>query len=146
MPQPEHEKVAVEWYQRAHQDWRDAQLLAREERDSPNAIWLVQQAVEKALKSILLLHKVRFRRIHDLEELRKLIPAGFRLKAVPKDLSLLSQRGMESRYPGEYDPIGEREVRVALRLGSKVMELLAKEFDAYALRGIDPETGEPYAD
>lgn len=111
MPQPEHERIAVEWYRRAQQDWREAQLLARAEPDSPNAVWLIQQATEKALKSILMLHQVKFRRIHDLEKLRELLPASYRLKQVPKDLSLLSQRGIESRYPGEYDPIEASDVK-----------------------------------
>jgi hypothetical protein len=46
---------------------------------------------------------------------------------------------MESRYPGEYDPIDEQDVKLALRLGAKVMELLEKEFDPHALHGADPE-------
>jgi len=145
MPPPEHEKKAVSWYERAFQDWRDAQAVAREEPDSPNSVWLVQQAVEKALKSILVLHKIRFRKMHDLEALRLLLPKSYRLKTVPKDLSVLSQRGMESRYPGEYDPIEEKDVKLALRLGTKVMELLEKEFDPYALHGIEPATSEPYS-
>ena len=144
MPQPEHERVAVGWYHRAWQDWHDAQVLAKAEPDSPNAVWLVQQAVEKALKSILVLYKIRFQRIHDLEKLRALMPQHYRLKSVPKDLSALSQRGMESRYPGEYDPIDDKDVKLALRLGTKVMELLAKEFDHHALHSLDPATGAPY--
>lgn len=144
MPRPEQETVAADWYYRALEDWREAQVLALVDSDSPNSVWLVQQAVEKALKSILLLEQVRFRRIHDLDELRNLLPATYRLKTVPKDLSVLSQRGMESRYPGAYDPIDEKDVKRALRLGAKVIELLQKEFDPYALYGIDPATGEPF--
>jgi HEPN domain-containing protein len=74
MPQPEHEKVAVGWYHRARQDWHDARLLALDEPNSPNSVWLVQQGVEKAIKSILVWHQIEFRKIHDLEKLRALLP------------------------------------------------------------------------
>jgi HEPN domain-containing protein len=144
MQQPDHELVARDWYHRAHQDWKEAQALALLDPESPNAVWLVQQAVEKAIKSLLILEQVKFRRMHALEPLRELLPVTYRLRTVPKDLSVLSQRGAESRYPGEYDPVDAADVRLALRLGKKCMELLVKEFDPHALFGIDPGTGQPY--
>jgi HEPN domain-containing protein len=144
MSQPEHQRIARNWFLRPLKDWEEAQTLAQEDSESPNAVWLTQQAVEKALKSLLLLNQIPFRRIHDLEQLRTLLPRKYRLRRVPKDLSLLSQRGMESRYPGEYDPIHKRDVSLAMLRGAKVIELLHKEFDPLVLHRIDPLTGKPY--
>jgi HEPN domain-containing protein len=145
MPQPEHQRMVREWFLRADDDRQEAQVLAREDPESPNSVWLVQQqAVEKALKSILLLHRIGCRKIHDLEKRRELMPSQYRLKTVPKDLTVRSQRGMESRYPGEYDPIDQKDVKRALRAGTKVMELLNKEFDPRVRYRIDPITGIPF--
>lgn len=83
MPQPEHEVVAVQWYKRALEDWHGAQVLAKDDADSPNSVWLIQQAVEKALKSLLFLNQIPFKKTHDLETLRSLLPAAYLLKLYP---------------------------------------------------------------
>jgi HEPN domain-containing protein len=145
MPQPEHELYAVDWYQRAIHDLKGAYNLASDDPSDPNAVWLAQQATEKAIKAILILHQIKFHKIHDLERLRALLPEDYALKTIPADLSILSARSMESRYPGDYDEIEEREVTEALSQAAEVIELLKQEFDPRVLYGIDPSTGEPYA-
>lgn len=83
---------------------------------------------------------------HDLEALRADLPDRYMLKTEPDDLSPLSQRGMESRYPGDYDPLVEEDVQQALSLADAVIELLKRDFDPQVLAGVDPATGELYRD
>jgi len=146
MPRPEHEREAVEWYLFAMRDLKDAHTLADSDRSNPNAVWHAQQAAEKAIKSLLVLGQIPFKWTHDLEALRAALPDDYRLKTIPNDLSPLSQRGMESRCPGDYDLLEEVDVRQALSLAGEVIDLLKEEFDPQVLAGVDPATGEPYAD
>lgn len=82
----------------------------------------VQQAAEKALKSIYVYHAWSFRYVHDLEELI----TGLRQNglAVPEDVQeavILTSYAFEARYPGVGEPVGEEEYKQALGLAEKVV-------------------------
>ena len=145
MPQPEHELLAVDWYHRAIHDFHSATVLQKDDPTDPNAVWLAQQAAEKAIKCLLVLEQVVFRKIHDLEETRALLPDHYQLKSDPPSLSSLTKNAIETRYPGDFEPLEEAEVHTGIALAARVIELLQKEFDPLVLQGIDPATGEPYS-
>jgi HEPN domain-containing protein len=144
MPQPEHELLAVDWYHRAIHDLGSAMTLAHEDPSDPNAVWIAQQAAEKAIKCLLVLNQITFRKIHDLEALRALLPAQYKLRSNPADLSSLTKDAVETRYPGEFDSLDEAEVRHGLELATQVVDLLKEQFDQQILLGVDPATGQPY--
>jgi HEPN domain-containing protein len=58
-----------------------------------------QQAAEKYLKALLIFYGIPFRRTHDLEELRRLLPSSSSVPAEVGDLSGLTVEAAESRYP-----------------------------------------------
>lgn len=63
------------------------------------ALFHAQQAVEKALKSVMCLHGVMFRRTHDLEQLAsQLADAGQAAPVGEADLSRLTPYAVDYRY------------------------------------------------
>src|SRR4051794_24337155 len=113
MPLPEHAVEAERWRRRAVRDLKEAKLVAASMPDSPNAIWLAQQAAEKAIKSVLILNQIDFpkrgRSGHDLRVLATLLPASA-LTVDEDSLEYLTSIGIGSRYP-ELDEPGIPEVK-----------------------------------
>jgi HEPN domain-containing protein len=119
---------ALVWIERAEVDWDNAQSLAEDDADSPNVLWLIQQAVEKGIKAVLIREGINYPWSHDLQQLRELLPEDSALKNDPPSLKFLTQRALETRYPGEYDPITPANLAEGLALGSRFMELLKSSF------------------
>ena len=128
MPGNEAASEAQRWIAHARRDWRDAMLLKEVGSTSDSLFWLVQQAVEKSIKAILIREEVIFRKIHDLEKLTDLLPEGHELYSHRNRLELLSIRAMQSRYPGEFDDPEPEELDLAFETGRFVMELMKVEF------------------
>ncbi len=61
-----------------------------------------QQSAEKAIKAALLLEKVDFPLVHDLDILRSLLPSGWAVRDAHDDLYELSGWTIEARYPGDW--------------------------------------------
>jgi HEPN domain-containing protein len=66
------------------------------------AFFHAQQAAEKALKAVMCLHALEYRRTHDLEELAgQLTDAGHPPSVAEADLRLLTPYAVEYRYDDE---------------------------------------------
>jgi len=77
-------------------------LLSSATVDFAVACFHAQQAVEKALKAIMFLHGVEFRRTHDLEELSgTLADAGVNIPLEEDELRRLTPYAVEFRYDDE---------------------------------------------
>jgi HEPN domain-containing protein len=81
-----------------------------------------QQCIEKCLKSVLLQHQVSFPYTHDLSSLITLVKEA---KIIwHDDLNLaaaLTMYAIESRYPGNLEPITEDQYLNAITLSEKVL-------------------------
>ncbi|MCX7046685.1 MAG: HEPN domain-containing protein [Candidatus Sumerlaeota bacterium] len=89
------------WRRYARQDLIEAEaMLTRPDYVPRHACLLAQQASEKALKCALVFLQIRFPKSHDLDALRDLLPAVWRVVAECPNLSKLSQWAVEARYPG----------------------------------------------
>ncbi|WP_295432837.1 HEPN domain-containing protein [uncultured Thiodictyon sp.] len=83
-----------------------ATLIALPELASSVACFHAQQAAEKALKALMTLHGVEFRRTHDLEELAaRLEHAGQTLPVSEPDLIRLTPYAVEFRYNDDAMPL-----------------------------------------
>ncbi len=107
---------AHRWLQYASEDLQVGQLLLEQ---SPlalrHACYLFQQAAEKSLKAALMMDGARIPFTHDLDALRSLCSAGWGIADEADNLAELTQWGVESRYPGEWDePTTEDAARAAL--------------------------------
>lgn len=70
------------------------------------ACFHAQQAVEKALKAVMFLHGLEFRRTHDLEELSgTLADAGVNIPLEGEELRRLTPYAVEFRYDDEPMPL-----------------------------------------
>ena len=88
------------WLRYAEEDLVTAETLLSHPHVPPRqACWFAQQAAEKALKAALIFLQIDFRRTHDLNVLRDLVPESWQLKAAHPDLSNLTRWAAEARYP-----------------------------------------------
>ena len=112
-----------EWIEHARSDL----ALARLGRDAQDVLpaqvcFHAQQAVEKALKAVLLHRSVVFPLTHDLVALAEIATnAGVVLPKWGDELSGLNPYAVEARYPGRPDEIGEGDVGEALDLATHVL-------------------------
>ena len=89
------------------------------------ALFHCLQAAEKALKAFLTWHDVRFRRVHDLEEIGKqCVEVDLTLGPLMGRAETLSEYATRFRYPGAlYEPRLE-EGQAVLKLVREVMEAI----------------------
>lgn len=74
---------AGRWLRFAEEDLRAAEAGAGEDGVLPRHVcWLSQQAAEKAVKAVLVFEQVAFPFSHDLEQLRTLVPSGWRISVM----------------------------------------------------------------
>lgn len=89
-------------------------LLGSATVDFAVACFHAQQAVEKALKAVMFLHGLEFRRTHDLEELAgTLADAGINLPLGDDELRRLTPYAVEFRYDDEPMPLVSPEQAVS---------------------------------
>ncbi|MFQ6101410.1 MAG: HEPN domain-containing protein [Anaerolineae bacterium] len=131
MPVPD-SLIPSEWFAKAEEDIRAAELLLAHDGPSGIAAFLVQQAVEKHLKGYLLSTGWSFERIHDLEAL--LGEASARDEEFAPFLAAcqrITEYYIEGRYPiGLSSALTRDEVTASLedarRLATLVREKVAK--------------------
>jgi HEPN domain-containing protein len=114
------------WLVKAFQDLRRAGILLEAvPADVEGALFHSQQAAEKALKAFLTWHDVRFRRIHDLDEIgRQCVQVDQTLHGLMTRAETLSEYASRFRYPGAgYDPSSE-EGRSAMELARETAEAI----------------------
>jgi HEPN domain-containing protein len=113
-------EAALDWVRRARSN------LARARQPKPeDALWEdlafdAQQAIEKAIKAVLVLKQVDFPRTHDIGELLGLL-AGAQL-VFPESVQRadrLTDYATGARYPGHSNPVTETEYREAVGLAEK---------------------------
>ncbi|MEW5720845.1 MAG: HEPN domain-containing protein [Chloroflexota bacterium] len=92
-----------DWIGKAEQDFQYAQLGMRR-RKSPlydGVCFHSQQCAEKYLKAFLVRHQIKFRKVHDLDELYNLsarVDESFKL--IFGALMILNPYSVDIRYPG----------------------------------------------
>ncbi|WP_298440240.1 HEPN domain-containing protein [Geobacter sp.] len=111
-----------EWLAHARSDLAFARLGLNQDILPEQICFHAQQAVEKALKAVLLHEGIDFPFTHDLEALLDtLSTAGIEVPDELQDVGALTPYAVETRYPGFWGEIGEAEVREAIGLADKVL-------------------------
>ena len=108
---PEVVAEAQRWMRYSREELALAKAIASG-ADAPARLvcWHSQQAAEKALKAPLIISGIPFPRTHNLVALRAMLPSALAEKMDITLLAELTQWGVESRYPGDWD---EPSVEVA---------------------------------
>ena len=119
---------AREWFQRA----RSNMARAKAGKVSPEILYEdlcydAEQAVEKALKSLCILHEILFAKTHDIAYLIELLEKGdVEIPEEVKEGKMLTAYAVETRYPGDYIPVSEDDYLKAVRVAEKVIEWVEK--------------------
>ena len=114
---------AQEWLAHAAADLHYARLGQKDADALENLIvFHAQQAIEKALKAVMVERGVEFPKTHDLEQLVEIIEeAGV---AWPPDMNKVLEFtpfATQGRNPGFGDPISEADVEEAIEMAGKVL-------------------------
>jgi len=124
-------ELVAEWMRRARADLALAQMT-RQKRIVPEILaFHAQQAVEKALKALLVRHQVEFPNTHSIGLLLNLVQeAGVEGIQGFANAAALTRYAVSTRYPGEDEPVTREEAkeasRLAVRLVSRIEEELGK--------------------
>ena len=87
-----------------------------------------QQAVEKSLKALLVSINVEFPWTHLLASLIELVEAnGIDVPDKLKDSIPLTEYAVNTRYPGDYEPLDETDYKEALEIAERAVNWVEKE-------------------
>jgi len=115
--------VTLAWLERARSDLQ----LGRAALNAPgvlpeDAAFHAQQCVEKALKALLLHNGISFPKTHVIEVLLDLLKAQG--TKIPKGVDAafeLSEYAVQTRYPGEWEPVTKVEARKSIERATLVL-------------------------
>ncbi len=115
--------VALAWMQHARSDLQLGRVALRARGVLPEgACFHAQQCAEKALKALLLQHGIPFPRTHSIEVLLDLLKAhGVTIPNGVDEAFMLSEYAIQTRYPGEWEPVTKAEARRAIELAGLVL-------------------------
>lgn len=115
--------VAAEWLRYARSDL----AIAKGPR-SPAVLWdslcfQAQQAAEKAVKAVLVWHRIEFPRTHNIGELLTLLEqAGHPVPDVLRGADRLTDFATVARYPGNPEPADQEDHEDAIRLAEAAVQ------------------------
>ena len=85
-----------------------------------------QQAVEKAIKALLIKQGVAFPYVHDLAHLLTILEdAGERVPAAVREAEELTRYAVVTRYPGFAEPVTEAQYEEAVAIAEAVVQWVA---------------------
>jgi len=122
------------WLRRANRDLRTAaHVMTAEPPLLDAAVFHCQQAVEKAMKALLVWHDLPFRKTHNLEELgAACLRFDQTLDAFVALAAPLTEYAWKFRYPGELLEPSETEAREALQIARDVYDAVAERIPSDA--------------
>jgi HEPN domain-containing protein len=116
-----------EWLNRAQSDL----LLAKTKKEGiylEDLCFHAQQAVEKAVKALMIKNGVEFPYIHDIAGLFTLLErAGYDLPKMAREGEKLTRFAVFTRYPGIAQPISSKEYDEAIRIAEDVVRWVKKQ-------------------
>ena len=108
----------LDWLKHAQSDCQLARLAKGRQGILPEQICFhAQQAVEKAIKAVLVFRRIAFPLVHDVEELLELTrQGGISVPPSVAEAGSLTPFAVQARYPGYDEAISSEEVEEAIRL------------------------------
>jgi HEPN domain-containing protein len=81
-----------------------------------------QQAVEKAIKGLLIYYKVEPQFTHNIGVLLEELEAYINISDEIKETIKLTKYAIQTRYPGEYDDITKEDYEESIRIAKKCLD------------------------
>ena len=130
MTDPKRIEAAQNWMRLAAEDLESAERMPRNLSGRfRNVCFFAQQAAEKAIKAALALEAVPFPFLHDLDELRELLPNGWDIHQVALHLHDLTEWAVKGRYADPRELPAESDAQHALALAQAVFHSIKEEFN-----------------
>lgn len=127
----------LHWLRLAQADLASAELLLTP-RTAANSLFHCQQAVEKALKALLVWHQRPFPKTHNLAVLREeCARVDPELAAKLHPAVSLTPHAVAFRYPGEPDIPTVEHARSALKLAQTAVQAVLERLPAELRKGAD---------
>ncbi len=118
---PENSSIIRQWVEKAEHDLKNAEHTLTLQEDCPldTVCFHAQQCAEKYVKALLLSHSFDFPKTDDLRVLVQLVLSGMSLDLDMADLVKLNRYSIESRYPGDWDPITRCDAEEAVAIAQR---------------------------
>jgi len=115
-----------QWLSKAEEDFNAAKSLITYGASFLSTICFhSQQAAEKYFKAFLTYHQVEFPKTHDIDELLDLIaPTDSKLSESLRDVIVLTNYGVDVRYPGDFPNVTTSDAQQAIQMAEKVRRLV----------------------
>jgi len=123
------QEIAEEWLRRAHSNLARCHLPKTNEVYFEDLCFDAQQAAEKAIKSLFVLHGKRFPLTHDLGELLENLEAF--VSEIPAEVRHsveLNDYAVVTRYPNWGRGVTEEDFVRALKLAHSVVDFVDEHF------------------
>jgi len=116
-------ELVTEWMRRARSDLALANLIEVEEISPEILAFHAQQAVEKALKALLVQRQVDFPRTHNIGMLFILCAeSGYEVEDYLREADKLSDYAVAARYPGEMTEVSREEAKITADVANKIFD------------------------
>jgi HEPN domain-containing protein len=132
------------WLARARSSLKISKTRIDEDVYFEDLCFQAQQAVEKALKGLLIFYNVDPEKTHNLVSLIKELSKYTELPEEVNETSTLNDYAVQIRYPGNYTPVGEEEYNNAVKIAEKCIKWIEKKIKKLTTK--IEEKNQPYLD
>ncbi|GHV77363.1 hypothetical protein AGMMS49942_21840 [Spirochaetia bacterium] len=115
------------WIDRAKSSLAISKIKSDENIFYEDLCFQAQQAVEKALKSLLVFYNVDPERTHNLVSLIKELSKHIDIPEDVNETVVLNDYAVQTRYPGDYTPIEEEEYNNAIVIAENCVKWIEKK-------------------
>ena len=112
----------------SEEDLQAARELRKSGVNPRHVCFLGQQAVEKAIKALLIAYQIESPKSHDLEALVGILPGGAMIRSRAADLVTLSEWAVEARYPGGWPEATDEDAKTAMKLAGEALAIILDDF------------------
>ena len=116
-----------EWLDRAKSSLAISKNKTNDDIFYEDLCFQAQQAVEKALKGLLIFYNAEPEKTHNLVSLIKELSKYMDIPEEINEAVILNDYAVQTRYPGGYTPIGEEEYNFAIIMAEKCVQWIGKK-------------------
>jgi len=115
------------WLDRAKSSLKISKTKIEEDIFYEDLCFQAQQAVEKALKGLLIFYSVEPEKTHNLVTLIKVLSKYTDVPEEINETAVLNDYAVQTRYPGDYTPISEDEYKDAVIMAEECIKWVDKK-------------------